>query len=274
MARIDLARALLRDCEKVYQTGNQSEDIPSKENVISTYRSGVNQKKYTHMFFAKSVACWRHLQMILSATDDPVVSIGAGPCLCLFGWSWDRPPSSGQTVWAVDVLGWEAVRGLASYKALSRDVLGDAEFSFLDGLYFPPACRPPQTQELDEIRPFQLDQLVPQSTVLLPFVLNHLVGLDSPVPKPSCVFDWLEEARSRAGRIVVADMPADRAGGFWTNIRSNLRAAGAPSVLTVDTIDDLADAYSQRARWPARRTSSYMRDFTALVGTDSGWRFL
>ncbi len=273
--RLQRVRGLLRDCERHYTTGDQEEDISSRENVVATYMTEPGQMKYTHMYFAKSVAAWRNLRATLrSPNDGPVVSIGAGPCTCLMGWFFDQRPAPGQVVRAFDVLEWGSIRALPSFQVLLDDVLGQGvDFAYTGGRYFPQPC-PPQVSHLPNLTFLPPDEIPDGSTVLLPYVLNHLVGLASAVTNRAPLRGWLEEVRLRAKRVLVVDMRCDRAAGIWSTLSVLLGVAGTPSTTDAVGIRDFAPAYSPRAGWPVRRVSAHMRVDTVMLGDAGGWRFI
>jgi hypothetical protein len=186
--RMKYARSLLKRCESSYTNCDKFEDIASADNTVATYRKRKGQKKYTHMFFAKQVSCWRRVRKMIDADNDgPVVSVGAGPCLCLLGWFWDIPPDDRQRVIAYDLLRWKFLRGYSSHKRLVREVLGPAKLSYESGRYFPEKS-PPQAEGTARRAPIAPDDIPKGSTVLLPYVLNHVVGC--------CEAVWLMVLRS------------------------------------------------------------------------------
>lgn len=276
--RIKLSRALTQACAVDYVSGRMDEDIPSSDQTLLRYSTAEGQRKYVHMYFAKSVACWRDLRHQLeTANDGPVVSVGAGPWLCLLGWFWDHPPGPKQELTAVDLLDWSHVLGLDEHRALADHVLEDrARVRHLPGYYFPPGSRPPQAKGIGLLQDYLASAVPDGATVLLPFVLNHLVGRYQPVDSPKLVFDWLEAVRNRAKRVLIIDMQYENSTrGFWGGIKMGLNVNGTPICHEADSIEELSGAYSMEGyRWPSRRTNSYMRRYTPLFGSKRGWRFL
>lgn len=277
--RISVARTLVDACAVDYGIGEMSEDIPSWRQTVDTYQTPAGQRKYVHMYFAKSVACWRDLRRrLLAPNDGTVISIGAGPCLCLVGWFWDTAPGDGQIITAVDVLDWQHVRGLSSHSAMIASVLGDPNaLSFLSGRYFPNGPQPPQTNCVAALTPLKPSEIEEGSTVLVPFVLNHVVGQHNPVCNHEAVYTWLESVRLRAKRVLIIDMQADdTTQPFWAGIQAGLNAHNHPTCLEAKHISEFSGAYSPTAgdRWPSRRTSYHMRRYTAVTGDGTGWKFV
>jgi hypothetical protein len=275
-------RDLLAACHAVY--GADPGDLDSWQ-VVNDYTDPVKQRKYVHMYFAKSVGCWRHLRQVLAPEPDgPVVSIGAGPCLCILGWFFDRPPAAGQDVIGVDVLGWEEVRNDATHAALVRDVVGDAGIAYHPNRFFP-RTHPPQICGLDAeaIAP---DQIPPGATVLLPWVMNHVLGAQ-PHPKRAEVGLWLQAVRTRARRVVVVDLDYKPVGtqksthDFWATLTDSLGLArpdpeeGCPVFRFNSRAAEFSTCYD--AANAARRTGVRYPHFcraTGLVGDAAGWRYI
>jgi len=268
-------KAFLLDCEKDYVSGDKDEDITSMGNTVETYRLAQFQRKYVHMYAAKSVACWIYLRRVLAVEDGcPIVSIGAGPCTCLIGWFFDRKPETAQVVRAFDVLSWKFIRDLPSHQALMADVLGpDADFVYEPFRYFP-ASLPPQAEVVGSPSPINAADLPDGAVVLLPYVLNHLLGRTSPVVNPGEVLAWLEDVRLGSRLVVIVDMPCNVTDVVWKALAQGLDIGGSASVIESDRITGFQSAYSERANWPWRRTSHHMNASTVLVGDYTGWRFL
>jgi len=281
--RAALVSDFLAGCHAVY--ADHPGDIDGWQ-VVNDYTNGVNQRKYIHMYFAKSVGCWRYLRAHTSPLQDGhVVSIGAGPCLCLLGWFFDTPPSPTFRVLGADVLSWEEIHGDASFNALRADVLGNVNFTYHSGRFFPPT-QPPQTDGLHGLEPIGPEHIPEGATVLLPFVMNHILGT-RPHPEPQDVGAWLEAVRARASRVVLVDMqyvPEGARGsthGFWTTLLGILgfgpptRPAGCPVFAFNAPSAEFADCYD--ADNGQRRSGIRYPHFctaTGLVGDAQGWRYI
>ncbi len=276
--KISMARALVDVCAKDYINGDQSEDLKTNEQTVSTYQSPAGQRKYVHMYFAKSVACWRDLRSRLKVPNDgAVVSVGAGPLLCLFGWFWDESPSSDQTLRAFDVLAWEHIRDLPEHEELREKIFkGSAKRWYRPNGYFPENMIPPQARDLPELKPLYPNEIDEGATVLIPFVLNHLVGKYRPVADATAVYEWLDTVREKVKRVLIVDMQLNKkTEEFWEGIQDGLSVNGKPRNLDARCISDFAKVYSDAGdRWPSRRTSKYMGCYTAVVGEQAGWRFV
>lgn len=229
MGRLDahregLCREFLASC---YARWDKWE-IDSQDNLVSTYLRADKQYAYCVMYFAKYVGCWAALREAVDARFEErspdVVSLGAGPLFCLLGWQFERPPAG--LIRAIDVLDWRAIRGLVSHRALCEDVLGTA-LDYREGVFFPDE-RPPQCSTIRARGALDLATGVPEdATVLLPMVLNHLVGAGAPM-SVAPLASWLRELEQRAGRIVIADMPAPEAPDFWSRLRQAIPTLGDP----------------------------------------------
>lgn len=277
--RIKLAESLLRECGQVYVTGDIGEDLSSRDNKVITYLDPEAQKKYVHMYFASYVSCWRELRKELSPgrTHEPVVSLGAGPCLCLMGWFYDFAPFDDQVVVAVDALDWLPIRRLDSFQNLMLNILKPKpQWRYLKNRYFP-ATIPPQVTDVQISRlplsPVEINDIPDAATVLFPYVLNHVTGKYRPTRELDSLVDWLEQVRKRAARTVIVDMRSDRATEFWMQLQRLLGIKGQPSVRTANP-EYFRTCYERRANWPNRRTSEYMKMDTAVLGTANGWTFL
>jgi hypothetical protein len=69
-------------------------------------------------------------------------------------------------------------------------------------------------------------------------------------------------------------MHCSQAGQFWARLQAGLGIQGEARDLIARRIDELRDAYSTKGDWKNRRTSDYMRSFTAAVGDTDGWFFI
>jgi len=129
------AKQLLADCAKTYKGDfSPGNDLPNTQEV-SHYDTHENQQKYTHMYLGKHIALWSEIHATIPDTHDrPVISIGAGPMLDLFGWCWNSPPGDTQVV-AYDALDWQGVRALPAWDALCKSVISN--HTYHSGAVFP-----------------------------------------------------------------------------------------------------------------------------------------
>jgi hypothetical protein len=186
----------------------------------------------------------------------------------------------GEKIEAIDILPWLAVRNDASFKALTRHVMDGAKRLYTSNVYFPPGDPPPQSRE---IQLGQLSSLVPSSfpqdaTVLVPFVLNHLLGFKAPHPVPEDVFDWLEAVRKRVKRVVVVDMQHENStSGFWEQLSEGLGLDVERHVFEFPTqVREFGDCYSNPV-YASRRTggrSPKMYQASGVLGTAKGWSYI
>lgn len=276
--RQTLFSALLDDCSRVYVAG--SRDLWTHENTVENYVLPENQLKYVHMYCIKSVAAWRSIRRMLGMpADGPVYSVGAGPCLCLFGWFYDAPPDAGQEVAALDVLRWEAVSSLSSFIALKEHFFAHANFSFDAPAYFPDELSPQmKAASVTSGRAIQPEEFPVGATVLLPWVMNHLLGENLPHRQPGAVVDWIERVRRRVKRVVVVDMPFDKSKDFWKRLWLGL-GLGLPTAMHemsfVQQCREMISFYNdgQGGRRSGGRAPHFC-SAAGLLGTQEGWNML
>lgn len=282
--RKNAVRSLIAESDKVYNTYSPNEDIPTFGNTVETYAPAANQWKYINMYFAKYVGCWRWVRRTLQlSADGPLYSVGAGPCLCVFGWFYDRPPAEGQTTVALDILPWNTIRSHQTFQQLLADVLGGrSHFTYKDYRFFPPQ-RPPQTivsGGSNAARAICSTEFPEDAIVILPFVMNHLVGATMPHPQSATVFSWLEDVRRRVRRIVLVDMQHDaKTEKFWNQITQGLGLGDAGGYRTFDfsaEMREFSDCYSSEFQGQRRTGIKFPQLCRAsgMVGERSGWRWL
>ncbi len=172
---------------------------------VQDYRSAAAQKRYTHMYAAKHLGLWRAIRAHLDWDDSGrLVSIGAGPMLDAMGWCFDRPRGGRRTL-AIDPLDWRHVRGHEAWHAAMRALCG--RLDFLNGVYAPFGPPPPQLQALPAIRPMQASTLRRDDTVLMPFVVNHVLDDRGQVVRHAFerLGALLAHHHAQGGRLVIAD---------------------------------------------------------------------
>lgn len=283
MSQINAARQFLSACEAIYR-GDLSplQDIPSRLNTVETYAQPDNQKKYVHMYFAKYVGCWRAIRKRIDA-DEPhrLVSVGAGPMLCCIGWHWDAPSIiDGTTVRAYDILDWNGIRNLPEFEELWNQLFNGSP-NYLAPRYMPDGIRPPQTLMMSNARSISVSQIGSAKIVLLPSILNHLVGGSEPVTatEQSHVFDWIEKVRAAGNTVVIADMlhrgDTER---FWRRVTSGLRAPRGSDDHNLDFAAesrDTAQAYSPSQQNRRAGLKPDAMKAGVLCGTpEEGWSWI
>lgn len=275
--RETLIRNLLSVAGQVHAYGRN--DLSSTDNTVASYIAPENQWRYVHQYFAKFVGCWRWVRERVQAPNDgPVISIGAGPELCLFGWFFDVPPNPGQEVVACDVLPWTTVTASPEHLSLRADILGSAQYAKRSGVYFPQSIPPQCAAAGASLTPLDPNSIPTDATVLLPFVLNHLLGATQPHPDPSSVFGWLNAARLRARRVVLVDLQWERAEDFWARVFTGLGLAIPATSPSFNFRSDTAKfATSYAPQYGRFRTGADYPHFCAavgLAGDGSGWYLL
>ncbi|PRQ03749.1 hypothetical protein ENSA5_12990 [Enhygromyxa salina] len=284
--RLELCRVFLDDC---YAEHDDRSDFRGHENTVQTYTHPVNQATYSVMYFAKSVATWWAIRDLVEPVGTPsstrVVSVGAGPQFCLMGWFFDQPPIPESKLWALDALDWSWVRKLSSHARLLEDIIGPTELKTYSGYHFP-ADAPPQCSAR-RTRPVEARSFPEGSTVLLPMVMNHIVGLIDPVADTSSLARWFEDLQARVERVVLVDMKHEHSTkDFWQVVSSVLGLAGRPPVISFqDYGGSFAPCYRDRllpegrgVQERRRRTGLRWNSFTQVTAcwfeADSGWRWL
>ena len=121
------------------------------------------------------------------------------------------------------------------------------------------------------------EQIPEGAHVLMPFVLNHLVGRNAPLQGQEGLWRWLEAARSRASGIVIADIPADEGGSLWPSVQGGLGIAEQPTTARFpDHVQPFASAFEDAEQGRRRCAIKYPKfaKATCLVGDSRGWRFV
>jgi len=224
-----LVTNFIEKCYSAYD--NDPNDIPTFGNTIETYMNYGAQKKYVVMYFAKYVGAWRQIRKQLDISGDTAVaSLGAGPELCLLGWFFDHPPEAGSDVRSFDVLDWGGVRELREFTEMRDHVFGKYcdRINYYSGYHFP-EVEPPQVKEIRTIRQAPIvrfldaDRPKNNMTVLMPMVLNHLVGKALPMPNPDALYSWIQTVAKTSQRVVILDMlHEEKTVDFWDGIADGL----------------------------------------------------
>jgi hypothetical protein len=247
-------------------------DLDSVQS-IADYADPVVQKKYVHMYFAKYVTLWRLVRQRVHV--DPkadLYSIGAGPCLDLFGWFWDVGPSTG-AVRGVDAQSWSEIHGMKEWKRLVQILVPRLSFQSKYVVPAPGSVR--QASGLRGAKAYPSSNISNRGTVLFPFCLNHCFGV-----KDSTAWEgrkllgaWIDDVRARGARVVIADMHQQKSTKpFWDGVRQTLGVNDLPVNLEFESeIRELAPLYEEE--WH-RRCSHHMAKATVLVLDAKGARFL
>jgi hypothetical protein len=105
------------------------------------------------------------------------------------------------------------------------------------------------------------------TTVLFPFMLNHIIGKTSPADSDgrNALKAWVNEILKRDGRVVVADLHASKAAEFWSTITEMFDVdADATEFNFCDSIGEVAGLYDG-SLVQSRRGSSNIATATVLV---------
>lgn len=184
----------------------RNDELGPSQQVVH-YAARVGQQRYAHMYAAKHLALWRGLRLVLDWQGGPnkhLTSVGAGPLLDIMGWCWDRS-FPGEKL-AIDPLGWEAVLGVPAWARAVDRLCGTV--ASRRPAYVPHGPKPSQIRAIDGAVPVFPDEFGQKDTVLLPFVVNHLLGPGGAVDDAALrrLAGWLRSAAGRGARVAVADL--------------------------------------------------------------------
>jgi hypothetical protein len=265
---------LLLDCGAVYSAGFPMNEDLGSDQTVTLYRDSVTQKKYVHMYFAKQVALWRRVRARIGMTGA-VWSVGAGPMLDLFGFFWDEPAPANHQVVACDVLSWNHVRDLASWRELADTLL--PQHDYRDGVAVPSPARLPQCVDCVDLGLEALSSAaVPDgATVFFPFVLNHVIGRNGTAGADARVelCAWGGDVLGRGGRVVIADLHLERAAAFWCDVQALFQTQLPAGQYTfAPGIREMGGPYPAEVR--GRRTNAAMAKATVLILQGQGGSFM
>ncbi len=231
------------------------------------YREAASQVGYVASYGLEYPALWWKIRALLGWSPDPnapdLTSIGAGPYLDFVGWCWEEPWAGDKL--AVDPLPWDAVRNNKQWSRAVSKLCGPIR---VQAAFVPGPVYPPQLEDVSV--PYLPPNHLPEgSTVLLPYVLNHLrVGSkDSPNDlgaQARLLRKWLDRLVEKRGcRVVIVDYDGklmwQQLGLGGTYVRFSLRTADYES-FDLDC-SGLADQCRERT-------------VGVLVGEDGQWKFL
>lgn len=217
--RLKLCTAFLDDCYALYD----GHDLPSRANVVEQYLTPEGQATYSLMYFAKSVGCWWAIRDLVGVQRcKQVVSVGAGPMLCLMGWYFEQPPTAGDEIHALDFLDWAHVRNFPSHAALTKDILGGVRCKYHGGRYIPPESLPPQCVRttVQPVNAVSTASFSPDATVLVPMLLNHIVGAEEPMASAQDLVAWFIDLAARVERIIIVDIELFKAPLLWRQLEA------------------------------------------------------
>lgn len=241
---------------------------------VADYRSPAQQARYLHMYAGKSIAAWRAIRAALGwasrKSDEALVSIGAGPGLDALGFCFDRKWRG--TLSLVDPIRWSVWEDPA-WRGAVRELTG-AALREAFGCYLPPGPLPRQLASVPGCTAFSIDEVPDRCTLLLPFVVNHLMeGPDASAVERLAAM--LEQRRARGGRIVISDVHADKM-PCWTPLTRSLGVREPPVGFTFsDMLRRMAPLYPEVDRDPRTRPrTNRFAVVRVLVGDADGWYWL
>ncbi len=264
-------RSLVRDIGADYPADVRSGDLGRKQTVAAYSRSLDAMRRYTHMYAGKHVAAWAALRARLhwgDLCDRPLVSLGAGPMLCLAGWLHDHGPHPDAR--AIDPLDWRPVTGTRGGQALQA-ALGHPRVH--RGVYAPmdAAAPPVQLAHLRGMRSLLPDDIPTGSVVLMPMMLNHLLDRGE-IPAATWVrlVGMFAHLRETGCRIVIADLWDRKSTRLWAELCLAAGARGGPAALCFPLrLAQQRDLY--RADHADYRTSARMARLNVLVWDGARW---
>ncbi|HEX2879783.1 MAG TPA: hypothetical protein VHO25_09600, partial [Polyangiaceae bacterium] len=139
-----------------------------------------------------------------------MVSVGAGPCFCAFGWFWDQADENDKCV-SYDILDWQGIRSLSEWTALSGQIL-PGEFQYYPYRHVPHTSVPTQVSEVVNVVNFTglaPTEIGSNQVVIVPFVLNHIFGKYKGSSEGTIreFANWLLQVATQ-NTLVIADMPS------------------------------------------------------------------
>lgn len=254
--------------------GDPANDLGGRQT-MTDYQSRENQRQYVHMYFAKHIAAWSGIRATLGWEPSPLESIGAGPWLDAMGWCWERQWSAPITL--TDPLPWEAVTSVPAWFDLAQHLM--PQMRPQSGRFVPDGAMPSQMRTLHNLspRPMSAEEVPEGATVLMPFVLNHFTdgGRRLEAAPAAALTNWLERAKARGCRIIVADMYGNLDQLWQPFLQAlGLSCRHAPGFLFADRLEALAPFYNPDCReyrtYRRCRTNAQIR----VLVWDTRWYFL
>lgn len=279
--RLELCTTFLDDCYQLYD----GHDLPSRANVVEQYLPPSGQAKYSIMYFAKSVGCWWAIRDLVSVQRcRQVVSIGAGPMFCLMGWYFAQPPTAGDQIYALEYLDWAHVRGFPSHLDLVKDILGAVPCDYREGRYIPPGSLPPQCARapIQLSKPVSTSSFSRDATVLVPMLLNHLVGSEDPLQTTRDLVVWFGDLAARVERIIIVDIEGYKAPDLWRQLEAFTGLTDPPVLSFADRSRLFAPCYPgttfrfgpESSRRTGIRSPQFCEVTACMFERGRGWRWL
>jgi hypothetical protein len=187
---------------------------PGRDQTAEQYRGSDSQEGYVGSYGLEYPALWWKIRALLGWSHGrnvpDLTSIGAGPYLDFVGWCWEEPWVGDKL--AVDPLPWEAVRDDARWARAVRKLCGPIR---VHAAFVPGPVVPLQLEGMSV--GYLPPKHVPEnSTVLLPYILNHLRAGNVHAPndlgaQAGLLRRWLNRLVEKRGcRVVIADYDGKR----------------------------------------------------------------
>lgn len=201
------------------------------------YSTLQGQSTYAESYLPKQVGCMRYVRRALGLPQEslPVVSVGAGPRFCLWGWFYDLAPANGSQIIAVDVVDWSPIITASEFLDVERILLSGIAPTVLAPSHFPEDFVSPQCGLVagTATPAFTSAQVPTHAVVLFPFLLSHFFDQPHKISAPAGrqLGARILEIVRRARVVVIVDKE-DRNGGthwFWDDVLTALGIATAPS---------------------------------------------
>lgn len=266
--------------DEIWQVRQQRDRILPYAQHVKDYATQDAQRRYVHMYAAKHLGAWMALREQLRGWNQgPLYSVGAGPLLCLLGWALERP-WTGPTM-AVEPLDWSCIYDDPNWAAARAQLLG--EVHHWNGVFVPGPALPAQLSVLNsQGRAFQYlppEQIPEGATVLMPFMLNHLLENGAvPIWQAEQMAAWLQAAAARGIQIAMMDLHTDKV-DLWPSLtrQMGIDQLARPIWSFAQVTKSLQDLYHFRPVGQFRASVRYPANSQAIVllhDSERGWRFV
>ena len=216
---------------------------------VRVYQIPERQQRYAHMYAAKHLAMWSGLRLILNwkgGESKRLVSIGAGPLLDMMGWCWDASFRADKV--AIDPVHWKHVLAVPAWARAVERLCGPISWS--RPAYIPDGPKPSQISTIQHAKPVASKELGEGDTLLLPFVVNHLLDSSGSVDDGAIgrLAVWLKDVASRGARVAIADMH-DPMDPLWNTLLDHLGVRCRPrgNFVFAGLMDRFAELYPPNA---------------------------
>jgi hypothetical protein len=181
---------------------------------------------------------------------------------------------------AYDILDWKGIIEMPEFGAFWNSIYA-GKLHYLAPRYMPDGVRPPQTAQIRGAQPIAASEIGSGNVLLLPFVLNHIVGSSEPIKvgNQHHVFDWIEKVRRTGNTVLIADMlhRGDTA-AFWQRVTAGVGASPGSGNHNLDfSVEATATAKAYASGQQNRRAGLIpdAKKAAVLCGTAAaGWSWI